>query len=113
INGSTRWIIFGPISFQPSDVAKIALVIALAAFLSERHDEMGSLLNFFLSGLIVALPFGLVFIQPDLGSSLVFAFVWFMVLLLSKARVIYLLSVALATIPAGFIAWQFILHDYQ
>lgn len=113
INGSTRWIILGPVSFQPSDVAKLGLVIALAAFLSERHDEMGSALNFILSGLIVALPFGLVFVQPDLGTSLVFAFVWFMMLLISKARVLYLAGVVLATIPASLIAWEFILRDYQ
>lgn len=113
ISGSTRWIYIGPISFQPSDLAKLAVVIGLAAFLSERHDEMDRFVNFILSGLIVFVPFALVFLQPDLGTSAVFAFIWVVMLVISKTRMLYLIGMALLAIPGSLFAWQFLLHDYQ
>jgi rod shape determining protein RodA len=113
ILGATRWIYFGPISIQPSEIAKLAVIIALAAFLSERHDEMHKLHNFIFSGLIVLLPFGLVFLQPDLGTSLVFASIWFTMLVLSPTRRIYLAGMVLLAIPTAFIGWKFLLRDYQ
>jgi rod shape determining protein RodA len=113
IGGATRWIYIGPISFQPSDLAKLAVVIALAAFLSERHDEMDSLLNFIISGLIVALPFGLVFVEPDLGTSGVFTIIWFVMLLVSKTRTLYMIGVSLLAPLVGLFAWAFLLHPWQ
>lgn len=113
VNGSTRWIIVGPISFQPSDVAKIAVVIGLAAFLSERHDEMDRFINFILSGLIVFVPFALVFIEPDLGTSVVFIVIWFTMLALTKTRLLYLIGTVLLAIPTALFAWRFLMQDYQ
>lgn len=111
--GAVRWIYIGPISFQPSDIAKIGLVIALAAFLSERHDQMNSLVNFILSGLIAVVPFGLVFIEPNLGTSLIFLFIWYSMLLVSRVRMLYMIGFVIAMIPIIFFAWEFLLHDYQ
>ncbi|MEZ4523945.1 MAG: rod shape-determining protein RodA [Thermomicrobiales bacterium] len=113
IGGATRWIVVGPISFQPSDYAKVAVILALAAFLSERHDEMDSLLNFIISGLIVFVPFGLVFIEPDLGTSIVFVVIWFSMLAISKTRLLYLIGTVLLAIPIAIVSWTFLLHDYQ
>ncbi|CAN5557629.1 FtsW/RodA/SpoVE family cell cycle protein [soil metagenome] len=113
INGATRWLVVGPISFQPSDFAKLAVVLALAAFLSERHDEMDRFFNFIISGLIVFLPFGLVFIEPDLGTSFVFVVIWFLMLAVSKTRILYLIGTVLLAIPAAFFSWRFLLQDYQ
>lgn len=111
--GSVRWIYIGPISFQPSDVAKLGLIIALAAFLSSRHETMDRWYNFIISGLIAVIPFGLVFIEPDLGTALVFLFVWIIMLALSRTRMLYVLGFILAMIPIGFLAWEFVLQDYQ
>lgn len=113
IGGATRWLVVGPISFQPSDFAKLAIVIALAAFLSERHDQLDSVFNFIISGLIVLLPFGLVFVEPDLGTSVVFIVVWFAMLAISKTRLLYLIGTVLLAVPAGLIAWRYLLLDYQ
>lgn len=113
INGATRWLVVGPISFQPSDFSKLAVVLALAAFLSERHDEMDRFFNFIISGLIVLLPFGLVFIEPDLGTSFVFVVIWFAMLAVSKTRLLYLIGVVLLAIPAALFSWRYLLQDYQ
>jgi len=72
--GSQRWLHLGPFSFQPSELSKIIMVISLAAFFAERRGsenlkDAGSLL------LMVAVPFLLIFKQPDLGTALVFFFI--------------------------------------
>jgi rod shape determining protein RodA len=113
IGGSTRWIIIGPVSFQPSEMAKIAVVIALAAFLSERADEMDRLYNSLIASAIAGIPMALVFIQPDLGTTGVFAAIWFGMMLMSSTRWLYMALVVLGAVPAALFAWQFMLHDYQ
>ncbi len=68
--GAQRWIYIGPFNFQPSEFAKIALIITLAAVLQRRQVKY---LSEFVKTLLITIPpWLLVFIQPDLGSSLVF-----------------------------------------
>ena len=70
INGSCHWILFGPISFQPSEVAKLTLVMLLAWSMrneNPRGQSWGWLLR---ALLLAALPLGLVLEQPDLGTAL-------------------------------------------
>jgi rod shape determining protein RodA len=113
ILGSTRWIFIGPVSFQPSEVAKIGVIIALAAFVSEHHDDMDRIQNFLLSIAIVAVPLLLVFQQPDLGTSVVFGVVWFAMMLMSSTRLLYLFGVVALSIPGTLFAWRYMLQPYQ
>lgn len=70
INGGQRWLSFGGIQFQPSEFAKIGLIITLAALL---HQQTAETIPAILKTLaVVSLPWALVFLQPDLGTSLVF-----------------------------------------
>jgi len=71
ILGAQRWIIIGPISFQPSEISKLVLLIALASFLGERRGEIKSMMSLVLPILIVGLPFILIFKQPDLGTAII------------------------------------------
>ena len=113
IAGATRWIIIGPVSFQPSDYAKLAVVVGLSAFVAERHDEMDRFINFVISGLIVFVPFALVFVEPDLGTSVVFVAIWFTVLAVSRTRLLYLIGTVLLSLPIALFSWRFLLQDYQ
>ena len=113
IDGSTRWITFGPLSFQPSEVAKVAVIVTLAAFISERQYEMDRFSNFLLTMVIAGVPAGIVFIQPDLGTTGVFAAIWLGMLLMSSTRMIYIVGTMLLSIPGALIAWQFLMRDYQ
>jgi rod shape determining protein RodA len=74
INGARRWMDFGPFSIQPSEFAKVSALIFLAALLA-RHP-IGSFRATWLTVLKVLaaalLPFGLIFVQPDLGSALIY-----------------------------------------
>jgi rod shape determining protein RodA len=72
INGAKSWLILGPLpGFQPSELAKISLTLALAKALHEK--PITSFASYVRPALILMLPFGLVFLEPDLGSSLVLA----------------------------------------
>jgi rod shape determining protein RodA len=113
IAGSQRWIYVGQISFQPSEFAKLATIIALAAFISSRGDAMKEMGNFFVSLLIVALPMALVFLEPDLGSAIVYAVIWASMMTVTRTRWLYFAGMALMAVPASLLAWQFVLHDYM
>ena len=74
--GAARWLGAGPVAFQPSEFTKLVLVVVLAAFLSTRMEQVRSLWTFAAMFLITALPAGLVFLQPDLGTALVLLAIW-------------------------------------
>jgi rod shape determining protein RodA len=71
-NGSTRWISFGFFTFQPSEFGKLLVVVALAGLLAERQSAIGEWRTTLRVLLLGALPVVLVFIQPDLGTALVY-----------------------------------------
>src|SRR5213080_1790284 len=71
INGTRRWIRLGPVSFQPAELAKVALVFYLAAFVARRQEEVADVRRGLLPPLLVAGSFAaLVLVQPDLGNCL-------------------------------------------
>jgi rod shape determining protein RodA len=113
VSGSTRWIFIGPISVQPSEIAKLGVIIALAAFIDARGDEMDRFVNFLLSIAIVGVPMALVFTQPDLGTTGVFAAIWLAMMAMSATRMVYVLGVVLLAIPGALFGWQFLMQDYQ
>ena len=72
VNGSRRWLMFGPVRIQPSEFAKITVVIAMSVFL----DRVGWRIELFWKGAakalaIVAVPMGLAIVEPDFGSTIV------------------------------------------
>lgn len=68
--GAQRWITIGGFNVQPSEFAKLGIIITLAALLSDR--DASTLPSMVRSLMITAVPWALIFIQPDLGTSLVF-----------------------------------------
>lgn len=75
--GATRWFSFGPINLAPSDVAKIAIVLALSRFFAYSKRPPASIRRLAVSGLMVLFPVALIIKQPDLGTSLVFFVILF------------------------------------
>lgn len=111
--GATRWFQLGPITLQPSEFAKLTVIISLAAFIADRGDEMKQFKNFVLSGVVVAIPMGLVYLQPDLGTAGVFAFAWLVLMFVSRTRLLYILATLAASVPVAFIGWNFVLREYM
>lgn len=113
--GAQRWLALpGGYQVQPSEFAKLCLVLTLAAMLSRMGDEIRTPRGFFLALLHAGLPILLVFRQPDLGTSLVLGTIWLGMLYLAGAKRVYLaLTVLIAFL--GFVGmWHWnILKPYQ
>ncbi len=111
--GSTRWFALGPIQFQPSEFAKIATVLLLARFLSEQGGDARDLRVLGGSLAITAPVLLLVFIQPDLGTSIIFAAIWLGMVVVAgiqRRHLLFFAAVFLAVLP---FAWTFTVADYQ
>jgi rod shape determining protein RodA len=85
-----RWFMFGPVNFQPSEVAKIACVLALARFITDQKQVRFRVPDLVLPVLFMALPLALVLVEPDLGSSMVFVLVLAAMLFWNGMRPFYL-----------------------
>jgi rod shape determining protein RodA len=111
--GAQRWINLGFIQLQPSEFMKIAVVMALARYFHAGWDDDLRSLKFLIAPfLMIALPVGLVLLQPDLGTSLMIVMAGITVIFLAGAPLwLFFLGggSALAALP---VAWYF-MHDYQ
>lgn len=112
IAGARRWFDFKVVTFQPSEAAKVAVIIGLAAFISSRGEKMARWYNFVLSLVIVAVPALLIYKEPDLGTALVFIAIWAGMMSISRTRLVYFAVLAVAAIPAGILFWER-LPEYQ
>ncbi|MEK7658246.1 MAG: FtsW/RodA/SpoVE family cell cycle protein [Patescibacteria group bacterium] len=113
IRGTRGWYKLGILSLDPTEPAKIVLVILLAKYFSIRHVEMYKFRHILFSGLYVFFPALLVFIKPDLGGTMVLVLVWIGVLLISGIKIKHFLILFLCFILVAGFSWQFLLKDYQ
>ena len=92
--GVKSFIQIGPFSFQPSEIAKIAAVLFLARFLSQRKEPLNSVQDLLLPSFLIGLPLALVMLQPDLGTAMAFGGILFTMLFWAGTPVILLLLIA-------------------
>jgi rod shape determining protein RodA len=95
IRGSKRWIEIGPFQFQPSEFGKLFFVLALAGFMVERGRRVGEVSTVLTAVGLALAPMILVFLQPDLGSALVYVGALAGVLFLSGVRWLHLVMLGL------------------
>lgn len=111
--GAQRWLDLGFVTFQPSELMKIALILALARYYHNRTLQTAQTFMHVITPLmIIGAPVALTLIQPDLGTSLLLGFIGVAVMFVAGAPMKFFISgvtLAAAMIP---VAWQF-LHDYQ
>nr|MBA3874225.1 rod shape-determining protein RodA [Anaerolineae bacterium] len=74
--GSQRWINLG-IRIQPSEIGKIIIIITLGHHLTQHYEQLSSIRAVFMSLLHMSIPTALIFIQPNLGTTIVFMVIWF------------------------------------
>lgn len=112
--GATRWLAFGPIKFQPSELVKIGIVLALSRrFTSSPIHEQKSIASLVVGTIVSLAPFVIVLKQPDLGTAtvtLAVSGILFYISGISKAK---LAICSLLAITAAPISWTFLLKQYQ
>ncbi len=111
--GSTRWFNVGPIQVQPSEFAKLATILALAKFFSDHGGDAKELRALFVSLAIVMPVALLVFVEPDLGTAIVFLAIWLGVVVIAGVSRQHLLVFGAAAIAIMPFAFTFAVADYQ
>jgi len=113
INGARSWFDFGPLSLQPVDIMKVGLILVMAKYLSKRHVEIARFKHVLITGIYFVIPFLLVFLQPDFGSSVVLLAIWGGLLLMSGLTRRHIIILASSAVVLGIVAWIFVLAPYQ
>lgn len=102
-NGAHRWLLLGPFSIQPVEIAKLALISYLAYSLGKKADRVKTFTIGFVPHLVVcAIMMVLLLRQPDLGSSVVLGVTTFGMLFVAGTRVSYILLALLAAAPVAY-----------
>ncbi|MCP8899403.1 rod shape-determining protein RodA [Gilvimarinus xylanilyticus] len=110
--GAQRWLSLGGFRFQPSEFMKLAMPIAIAAYLGQRHLPP-VFKHVFFTLVLVAIPVVLIVKQPDLGTSILVAASGLMVLFFAGLSWRYIFAAVAAMLASLWPLWQFVLHDYQ
>lgn len=111
--GAQRWIDTGLVTLQPSELAKLIVILVLAKFFSDHEGKMGNPLNILLAIVYTAIPLGLIYLQPDLGTSLVVVAIWLGMIIVIGTPIIYFIIGIAVSVPTTILAWQFLLQDYM
>jgi rod shape determining protein RodA len=115
VMGARRWLTFGPMNLQPSELAKIAVALALAAFFAgdgQRRREGYGLFELVIPLGVTLLPAALILKQPDLGTALIVVAVGCTQLLFAKVRWVAIVILLVAGVAGGALAFRH-LKDYQ
>ena len=112
--GAQRWLNLGIIHIQPSELIKIALVLALARYFAWFNSvELGQFKNYLAPGLMLLVPFGLIVAQPDLGTALSLGMITVGVFYIVGANKKWFIIAAVLGLMAAPAVWFGGLHDYQ
>jgi rod shape determining protein RodA len=113
VMGARAWFTLGPISFQPADLAKIALIILLAKYLSRRHVEIGDFRHIIVSGAYALALIALILVEPDMGNAIIFGTLWLGLMLVSGISKKHLLVLGLMGLAIASALWFEGLKPYQ
>lgn len=111
--GSQSWFNLGFLAFQPSEPAKIVLILLLAKYFSRRHVEIKNVRHIIVSGVYAGIFALLVLIQPDFGSAIIIAAIWFGMVLASGLSRKHLMALVFSAIAIFALMWTSVFEDYQ
>ena len=110
--GTLRWLDLRFFPVQPSEIAKIVLIIVTAKILADRDGEMGRFRNLVFSGMLIVPPLLLIYLQPDLGTTVIAATVWLIMVLMGGVNIFHVGLLGLAGLLTSPIVWL-TMADYQ
>lgn len=112
VNNARRWIQLPGFMVQPSEIAKVAVILVLARYLMNRRD-LRQWHNIIIPMLIVGIPMGMILVQPDLGTSLTLVPIFFGMMLAAGAPSRKLLALVGVGALAAPLLWFFVMGDAQ
>jgi len=113
VMGARAWFSFGQISFQPADLAKLALITLLAKYLSRRHVEIGDFRHTIVSGAYALTPMLLILVEPDMGNAIIFGTIWLGMMLVSGISKKHLAILGCVGLIVASVFWFDGLKPYQ
>ncbi len=105
------WLSIGGFQLQPSELLKLAFILSFSYHLAKDEENMNKLGHMFLLCLHAIVPIGLVALQGDYGTAIVFAFIFMAQILTAKISVRYIIAAIIAIPAACIVAWNFLLSD--
>ncbi len=109
VYGAKRWIDLGFFDYQPSELFKIGIILSLSHFFANERSKKKA----FYFSLLYLLPAGLIFVQPDLGMTILMGFIWYIMLIASDVDKKYPILIAISMPFLAVFAFFFVLDDYQ
>jgi len=113
VMGARAWFSFGSVSFQPADLAKLALIALLAKYLSRRYVEIGDFRHIIVSGAYALTLIVLILLEPDMGNAIVLSTLWLGILLVSGISKKHLAILGLIALVVASALWFEGLKPYQ
>lgn len=113
LNGSTGWFVFGGFAFQPVELMKVALMVALAMYFSEQAKRRFGWRDLVMSGGLVAVPVVLLMLQPDLGGAALLVGTWAVMVLFAGIRPSQVFALLAGVIFVAATGWFFVFQPYQ
>jgi len=111
--GAQRWLVVGPMQIQPSEIAKVAVILVLARYYHGLSKEQAARFLYALPPLLVIVaPVALVMVQPDLGTAMMVLLGGGAMLFVAGVRLWMFLAAGVAAIGSLPLAWSF-MHEYQ
>ena len=111
--GSTRWIRFGPIGIQPSEIVKIGFIITMSKHLSAVGNQMNYVKNVTLTFLHLLVPALMIAVQPDAGTAICFVFMYFCMVFVAGINWRYVIGAVASASIFSVVAWLLLLRPYQ
>lgn len=111
--GATRWIPIGFFDLQPSEIAKLIMIIVFAKLLADKEGKLEQLSDLAPALAAALIPVILIFFQPDLGTAMVFGVLLIGMLYVAGVKIRHLLIIGGAALAAAPLFWFFLLRDYQ
>lgn len=111
VNGATRWIDFGFTTFQPSELAKILLVLFFAKYIMNHEDEITKPVTIIKAVLLMAVPCFLIYKQPDLSTTISIVLVFCVMMYVGGLSYKFIGIFLLITVPAAVILLSLIVHS--
>lgn len=111
--GAKSWIRFGTIGVQPSELAKVCFVVTFSYHLSKVHDDINKPLTIIGLLLHIGVFLGLISLQPDVGSALVFIFMFICLMFVAKLSYKYIIPIGTVSIASLPLIYKYALAEHQ